>query len=173
MPLICGVPVSAANCDTSPGRVRTPPGKNSTSLRLGDIPAGTSEGSRRVTQVPKTFNGNGEKDSIDMIGRAFVAALLLILGCSFHRAKGWKKSGRLLQFLKDPVKGDRVRGDRRGVRSRREFRKCTGGASLLKDFHFIRVHRCAGVEDVVVARQPVHPTRALRRRLVRRNQRDL
>jgi hypothetical protein len=44
--------------------VRTPPGKKSMSARFGDMPIGTSEGSRSVIQVPKTFNGRGENDSM-------------------------------------------------------------------------------------------------------------
>src|ERR1700691_3405975 len=67
--LICGRPPSAPYCETRPGRVRTPPGKKSTSARLGDIPGGTSEGSSSVIQVLNTFSGNGEKVSIDMISR--------------------------------------------------------------------------------------------------------
>ena len=50
----------------------------------------------------------------------------------------------LLQFLEDPVKRDRVRGDRCRIRSRGEFRKRSSGASLLKHFHLVRVHRRAG-----------------------------
>src|SRR5271168_1966907 len=72
-PLICGEPPRAVNCETSPGRVRTPPGKKSTSARLGDIPGGTSEGSRSVTQVPKMFSGSGENVSMLMLARARVA----------------------------------------------------------------------------------------------------
>ena len=64
--LICGAPARAAYCETSPGRVRTPPGKKSTSERFGDMPAGTSEGSSRVTHVLKTLRGNGEKVSMLM-----------------------------------------------------------------------------------------------------------
>jgi hypothetical protein len=64
--VIDGVSVSGANCETNPARVRTPPGKYSTSPAAGDIPAGTSDGSSSVTQLPNTLSGNGEKDSIDM-----------------------------------------------------------------------------------------------------------
>src|SRR5277367_1555576 len=67
MPLICGVPPIAENCETSPGRVRTPPGKKSTSPRLGDIPTGTSDGSSSVTHVENVFSGNGENVSMDMM----------------------------------------------------------------------------------------------------------
>jgi hypothetical protein len=34
--LTYGVPARAENCDTSPGRVRTPPGKNSTPLTAAE-----------------------------------------------------------------------------------------------------------------------------------------
>jgi hypothetical protein len=47
-----------------------------------------------------------------------------------------------------------------------------GGASLLKYFHFVRVHRRAGKRHVIVDSQPVHPARALDRWLIRRNQWD-
>jgi hypothetical protein len=82
-------------------RPRTPPGKNSTSLRLGDIPAGASEGSRRVTQVPKTFNGNGEKESMDMVRWAFVALPFLRARRRLDRASRRTKEG-YCSFLKIP-----------------------------------------------------------------------
>ncbi|GEM_PF-5498870 len=55
--------------DTRPGRVRTPPGKKSTSARLGDMPGGTSDGSSSVIHEPNTLSGRGENVSIDMIFR--------------------------------------------------------------------------------------------------------
>src|ERR1700735_1357751 len=65
-PLISGTPASGEYCETRPGRVCTPPGKNATSANDGDIPAGTSDGSRSVTQVPKVLSGIAEKVSIDI-----------------------------------------------------------------------------------------------------------
>jgi hypothetical protein len=73
----------AGNCEASPARLRTPPGKNSTSLAEGDIPGGTSDGSNSVTQLPNTLSGNGEKDSIDMSSRSLDWSLHV---CSTRRA---------------------------------------------------------------------------------------
>ena len=72
--MISGVPPITGNWETRPERVRTPPGKKSTSPRLGDIPMGTSEGSSSVTRVLKTFSGSGKKDSMDMGGGEAVAS---------------------------------------------------------------------------------------------------
>src|SRR5579872_2633142 len=66
-PLIEGTPPTMGNCETRPGRVRTPPGKKATSASAGDIPVGTSDGSSSVTQVLNVLRGNGEKVSMLMV----------------------------------------------------------------------------------------------------------
>src|SRR5690348_502589 len=66
-PFTCGAPPSTGNCAASPPRVRTPPGKNSTSARFGDSPGGTSDGSSNVIHDPNVFSGSGAKDSIDIV----------------------------------------------------------------------------------------------------------
>src|SRR5580658_7292444 len=79
-------------------------------------------------------------------------------------------SRRLLQFLENPVERDRVGSNRCRICSCSEFRKRRGGTSLLKNFHFVRIHRRARSKNVIVPGKPIHPTCALYRRLVRRNQ---
>jgi hypothetical protein len=64
--LIFGVPLTPAKIGERPGLVRTPPGKKSTSLRLGESPTGTSDGSSSVIHDPNILSGKGENVSIDM-----------------------------------------------------------------------------------------------------------
>src|SRR5487761_1841126 len=65
-PLTAGVAPSAGNIESRPGRVRTPPGKNSTSRASGDIPGSTSDGSSSVIHEPNVVSGTGRKVSTDM-----------------------------------------------------------------------------------------------------------
>src|SRR5580658_1651434 len=79
----------------------------------------------------------------------------------------------LLQFLEDPIERDGVARDCSRVCSRSEFGKCARAGALLEDLHLPAVERSSGVEDVVVPCKPVHPRRALDRRLSRGNYRIL
>jgi hypothetical protein len=76
-----------------------------------------------------------------------------------------KKKVGLLQFLEEPVKRDGIRRDRCQIRS--------SSASLLKNFHVVRIHRRTRQKHIILAGQAVHPARALCWWLIRRNQRNL
>src|SRR5579872_1776399 len=79
----------------------------------------------------------------------------------------------LQEFLEDSVEGDGVRGDAGRIGSGGEFGKRAGAASLLENLHLAAIHRGTRYEYIVVARESIHPGRALDRRLCGRDQREL
>src|SRR5579864_5262365 len=76
-----GVPPSAGYTDTNPGRVRTPPGKNSTSRASGDIPGETSDASSSVIHDPNVVSGIGAKVSTDICACLRVQGVLRKANC--------------------------------------------------------------------------------------------
>src|SRR5579875_2973702 len=80
---------------------------------------------------------------------------------------------RLLQLLEDPVESDRVAGDRGRVGASSQFGERARAGSLLKNLHQAVIHRRARREDVIVARESVHPGGASNGRLRRADHRKL